>query len=351
MAVSSRDAWSALVAPARTAPARRLGPRVALHHGAVRSVRRRRARGFGVAGVVGLAAALLLVRVLGALTLVALALGVLRRGFLLARLVARLVRGLLAVVLAGLLLRGLLLARLLRGLLARLLRGLLARLVGGFLAGLLGGLGLRGRRRGRRRVAALAGLVVQPHLAREVEHLLPLEGGGHDVAPDVGGVGAAGDVLDPAEGAQGLLGAVLAGLEHAHGGDQLRGEAHEPGGAELLGGAGLAGHRAAVHGGAQAAGGALRRRALARDGRVDGDLLVHRPGLLGLVLVAGGAVGPGHRLHDVGVAVHAAGGDGRVDLRHLRDRRRGGAQHVRGIGGETRSLLRQAELHGGVPGA
>src|SRR5699024_4493473 len=146
-----------------------------------------------------------------------------------------------------------LLARLLRRFLAGLLAGLVGRLLAGFLrgdlAGLLrgvGGVGGRGRR-GRGRVAALAGLGVGRDLRGEVGERLALERGRRDVRTGVGGERAAGDVPDPAEGAEDLLRAVVAGLEHAHGRDQLRGEADEPGGAEALRGAGLAGDGATVH--------------------------------------------------------------------------------------------------------
>src|SRR5699024_3540332 len=108
-------------------------------------------------------------------------------------------------VLAALLVLGRLLARLGAALVvfaARLLAGLVGRLLAGFLRGVLAGL-LRGfggvggrRRRGRGHVAALAGLVVERHLLGEVEELLALERGRHDVPPDVGGERAAGDVPD-----------------------------------------------------------------------------------------------------------------------------------------------------------
>ena len=46
--------------------------------------------------------------------------------------------------------------------------------------------------------------------------------------------------------------------------------------------------------------------------------------------------------------MHAARGDGRVDLAHLGDRRGGRAEHVRGVGREPRGLLRQAQGDRGV---
>src|SRR5699024_4354501 len=198
-------------------------------------------------------------------------------------------------------------------------------------------------------VAAFAGLVVEGDLLGEVEHLLALERGRHDVAPDVGGERAAGDVPDAAEGGEDLLGAVLAGLEHAHGRDQLRGEADEPGGAEALRGAGLARDGATVHDALQVAGGGRRRRRLVRYRGVGGDVRVRHTVVRDLVLVADGPVRAGHRLDDVGVAVHAARGDGPVHLGHLLDRRRGRAQHVGGHGVQAGGVLRQAERDRGVP--
>src|SRR5699024_2303471 len=190
----------------------------ALGAGVAARLRRARLLG-GLGGVLTVSAARLLA-------------GILRR--LLGGFLRRLLGGFLALLLARLL------GRLLGGFLRRLLGGFLARLLRRLLTGLLrrrGGLG-GGRRRGRGHVAAFAGLVGAGDLLGEVAHLLALERGRHDVAPDVGGERAAGDVPDAAEGGEDLLGAVVAGLEHAHGRDQLRGEADEPGGAEALRGAG-----------------------------------------------------------------------------------------------------------------